>query len=64
MNSVLVRMIIYILSPLLATAVALVPGWGVAFDGSTLSINIEVLIGAVVAAFGLSGAIFARWGVK
>lgn len=64
MNSVIVRMIIYVLSPLLATAVALVPGWGVAFDGTTLTINIEVVVGAVVAAFGLSGAVFARWGVR
>lgn len=64
MSNVLVRMVLYVLSPLLATAVALVPGWGVAFDGSTLTINIEVLIGAVVAAFGLSGAVFARWGVR
>ena len=64
MNSVLVRMAIYVLSPILATLVALIPGWGVAFDGTTLSINIEMLIGAVVAAFGLSGAVFARWGKK
>lgn len=64
MSNVLVRMVLYVLSPLLATGVALVPGWGVAFDGTTLSINIEVLIGAVVAAFGLSGAVFARWGVR
>ncbi|WP_268235100.1 hypothetical protein [Gemmobacter megaterium] len=36
----------------------------IAADGTTLTINIEVLIGAVVAAFGLSGAVFARWGVR
>lgn len=66
MNSVLVRMILYILSPVLATLVALIPGWGVSYDAAThvLTINLSVVIGAVVAALGLSGAVFARWGVR
>lgn len=64
MNSVYVRLALYVLTPLLTSLVALIPGWGVSFDGSTLSINIETLAAAVVAAFGVSGAIFARWGVK
>lgn len=39
-------------------------GWGVTYDVAThmLSINVEAVIGAAVAAAGLSGAIFARWG--
>jgi hypothetical protein len=64
MHSVLVRMIIYVLSPLLATGVALVPGWGVAYSDNVLSIDLETLIGSVVAAAGLSGAIFAKWGIR
>jgi hypothetical protein len=64
MHSVLVRMFIYVLSPLLATGVALVPGWGVAYADGVLSIHLETVIGAAVAAAGLSGAIFAKWGIR
>lgn len=36
------------------------------YDAAThmLTINVEAVIAAAVAAAGLSGAIFARWGVK
>lgn len=64
MNSIVVRMILYVLSPLIPAAVALIPGWGVAYADGVVSIHVETLVGAVVAAFGLSGAIFARWGVR
>lgn len=64
MNHVIVRMVIYVLSPLLATGVALVPGWGVAYADGVLSVHMETLVGAVVAAAGLSGAVFARWGIR
>lgn len=66
MNSVFVRMAIYILSPVLTMLAGLLAGWGVTYDAAThmLSINVEAVIGAAVAAAGLSGAIFARWGVR
>lgn len=66
MNNVLVRMIIYILSPILATGVAMIPGWGVGYnvDTHTLTISLTSLVTAVVTAFGVSGAIFAKWGIK
>ncbi|GLK63352.1 hypothetical protein [Paracoccus kondratievae] len=66
MNSVFVRMAIYILSPLLTMLAGLLGGWGINYDAAThvLSINVEAVIAAAVAAAGLSGAVFARWGVR
>jgi hypothetical protein len=29
-----------------------------------VSLHLETLIGAVVAALGISGAVFARWGIR
>ncbi len=66
MNSVFVRMAIYVLSPFLTTLAGLLAGWGVTYDAAThmLSINVQVAAAAVFAAAGLSGAVFARWGVR
>jgi hypothetical protein len=64
MNAVAVRIIIYVLSPVLTTLVALVPGWGVAYADGVLSIDVLTLVTAVAGGLGLSGAIFAKWGVK
>lgn len=64
MNNVYVRLALYVLSPLLTALATMIPGWGVAFADGVLSINIETLAAAVVGGLGLSGAIFARWGVK
>lgn len=66
MNSVFVRMAIYVLSPLLTMLAGLLGGWGVSYDATShmLTINVETVIAAAVAAAGLSGAIFARWGVR
>lgn len=64
MSSVYVRLALYVLTPLLTAFAAAIPGWGVGFSDGVVSINIEALAGAVVTAFGLSGAIFAKWGVK
>lgn len=66
MNSVLVRMAIYVLSPMLATLAALLGGWGVAYDATThvLTLDLPAAIGAVVTATGVSSAVFARWGVR
>lgn len=66
MNNIIVRMVIYILSPLIATAVGLISGWGVSYNATShvLSLDLPALIGAVAGAVGLSGAVFARWGVK
>ena len=64
MTNVYARMILYILSPILASLVAMLPGWGVAYADGVLTIDTEALVGAVVAAMGVSGAVFARWGIK
>jgi hypothetical protein len=64
MNSVIVRVVLYILSPLIPALLALIPGWGVSYAGGVVSIHVEALVAAVVTAFGLSGAVFARWGVR
>lgn len=64
MNNVIVRIIIYVISPLIPALIALVPGWGISYAGGVVSIHLETLVGAVVAALGISGAIFARWGVR
>ncbi len=64
LNNVYVRIALYVLSPLLTALVTLLPGWGIAYADGVLTIHIETLVGAVVAALGISGAIFAKWGVK
>ena len=64
MNNVLVRIVLYVLSPLLTTLVAMIPGWGVSYANGVLSIDIATLAGAAVVALGLSGAVFARWGIR
>ncbi|RGP37930.1 hypothetical protein [Pseudotabrizicola alkalilacus] len=64
MNSVVVRMILYVLSPLIPPLLALIPGWGISYAGGVVSIDLETLIAAFVAGLGISGAVFARWGVK
>lgn len=63
MNSVIIRVIFYVLSPLLTMAATMLPGWGVAYADGVVSLHLETLIGAVVAALGISGAVFARWGI-
>lgn len=64
MHNVFVRLIVYVLSPLIAGAVAMIPGWGVTYEDGVVSVHIETLAAAVVAAAGLSGAVFARWGTR
>jgi len=64
MNIVLIRVIFYVLSPLLTMAATMLPGWGVAYADGVVSLHLETLIGAVVAALGISGAVFARWGIR
>ncbi len=66
MHNIIVRMMIYILSPILTAAVALISGWGVNYDATShvLSLDLPTLIGAVVPAVGLSGGIFKQWGVS
>lgn len=66
MQNIIVRMVICILSPILTAAVALISGWGVSYDATShvLSLDLPALIDAVVAAAGLSSAIFKRWGVS
>ena len=64
MNAVAVRIILYVLSPILTTLVAMVPGWGVAYADGVLSVHVETLAAAVAGGLGLSGAVFAKWGVR
>lgn len=64
MNSVYVRMALYVLSPILTTLVALIPGWGVTYADGVLSIDMTTAASAAVGAAGLSASIFAKWGVK
>lgn len=64
MNNVIVRIILYVISPLIPALVALIPGWGIAYADGVVSLHLETLVGAIVAALGLSGAIFAKWGVR
>ena len=62
-RAALIGMIMYIVSPLLTALVALVPGWGVHYAEGVRSIDIATLARTVMAALGLSGAIFAEWGL-
>ena len=60
-----VRVIFYILSPVLA----MVPAWlGGAIvpnpAAGTVTIDFEALVTALIAALGVSGGIFAKWGKK
>lgn len=64
MGNVYVRLIIYVLSPILTTLAALLSGYGVSYADGVLSIHVEALAVAVVAALPISGGIFARWGVR
>lgn len=64
MNNVIVRIILYVISPLIPALVALIPGWGIAYADGVVSLHLETLVGTIVAALGLSGAIFAKWGVR
>ncbi|MFG6081584.1 hypothetical protein ACEUZ9_002208 [Paracoccus litorisediminis] len=66
MNSIAVRMALYVLSPILVALASMLAGWGVGYDATAgvLSIHVETLVTAIVAAFGISGAILAKWGIK
>lgn len=64
MNNVIIRIVLYVLSPLISAAIALLPGWGISYAGGVVSIHVEALVGAIIAALGISGAVFARWGIK
>ena len=65
MNIVYVRLIAYVLSTLAAMVPAAWAGW-IDYDAAAgvVTISLQGLAGAVAGGIGLSGAIFARWGVK
>ncbi|MBZ4024126.1 hypothetical protein CKO11_16900 [Rhodobacter sp. TJ_12] len=65
-NAVYARVLFYALSSVLAALVPYASGWGVSYDAASgvLSIDIEVLAGAVVAAVMASGGVMALWGKK
>lgn len=64
MQSVYTRIALYVLSPVIAALVAALPGLGIAFEDGVVMIDLATLVAAIVAALGLSGAVFAKWGVK
>lgn len=66
MQSVYIRLALYVLSPLLTLLAPLLAGYGLSYDAEAQAITVALptLIGAVVAALGLSGAVLTRWGVR
>ena len=64
MTNVYARIALYVLSPLLTSLVAMLPGWGIGYSDGVLTIDLSTAIGASAVALGLSGAVFAKWGVK
>ncbi len=64
MDNLYVRMILYVVSPLLATGVALLPGWGVAYADGVLTVDLKTLAGSAVAGLGMSIGILEKFGVK
>lgn len=66
MQSVLIRIIVYVLSSFLALAGAWLAGWGVSWDAASgvLSIHLETLASAIAGGLATSAAVFFRWGVR
>lgn len=64
MNAVYVRILAYTLSTVLTSLLAAVPDWGAVVSDGKLVIDLSTFAGATIAALGLNGAIFAKWGVK
>ncbi|MCL4068783.1 hypothetical protein M3484_19655 [Pseudomonas sp. GX19020] len=66
MNSVYVRLALYVLSTFLGLTAAWLAGWGVVWDADaqSLTVHLPTLLTAVVGAAGASWSIFARWGVR
>jgi len=64
MTNVIVRIVFYVLSPLLPAAFAVLLDWGITYADGVVMLDLETLIGAVVTALGISGAVFARWGIR
>lgn len=68
LENVFVRLVLYCLSPVVGT----LAGWGVgwiviSFDGVdwiTIKFSVQGFVGALVAALGLSGGIFAKFGTR
>ena len=65
MNAVYIRLALYLASTLLGMIPASFAGW-VSYNAGThlLSVNVEGLLTAIVAAIAVSGGVFAKWGVK
>ena len=66
LQAVAVRVILYVLSSILVAWAALLGGWGITYSeaAGVLLIHVETVVTAIVTALGLSGAVFAKWGVK
>lgn len=66
MQSVCVRLVLYILSTFFGLSAAWLAGWGVAWagDSQSLTSHLPTLVAAVFGAAGASWPIFARWGVR
>lgn len=65
MQTVYIRLIAYVLSTLAGMIPAAWAGW-ITYDAAAgvLHVSIEGLAGALAAGLALSGAVFARWGVR
>lgn len=70
MNNINVRMLIYVLSPLLTMAAPLLAGYGVTLDAEQgiLSIHLETLFsvagGGLLGGFAISKGVLAKWGKR
>lgn len=65
MNSVYVRLLVYVLSTVAGMVPAGWAGW-VSYDEAAQLVQISLpgLAAAIAGGLGLSGAIFAKWGIK
>jgi hypothetical protein len=65
LENVYVRLLVYVLSIIFGMIPAAWAGW-ISYDEASqmLQISVPGMAAAVVAGIGLTGAVFARWGVK
>lgn len=65
MENVYVRLLIYVLSIVFGMIPAAWAGW-ISYDEASqmLQISVSGLAVAIVGGLGLTGAVFARWGIK
>lgn len=66
MQSVYVRILLYVLSSMLALVPLGVAQYGVSIDAEAMriTVDLQVLVPAVFAGFAMSAGILKRWGVR